>query len=337
MATFRKRTKADGTIRWQAIIRRNGQEFYETFPTKTAAQAWAREQESKIERRGYNAVRDFQHTRCRELLDEYCATYLPTLRGYRNALTRFTKLRREAQWVNKGITRISPYDLSVWRDVRMKHVQPSSVNREMNDVSAFFTWVIKQRHVPIDNPMRSVSRPAGADVKRDRTFTWQELKKILKALGYRHKPSAYTGKQMAGHCFLLALRTAMRIGEIASIEWRHIHLADQWLHLPVTKNGLPRDVPLSTQAVRLLRRMNFDEPKLVPVRSDSLGIYFREAAKLAGVDDVHFHDSRHHATTQLAEKLTNTLELSAVTGHQSLKHLKRYYNPKASVLAKKLG
>ena len=55
------------------------------------------------------------------------------------------------------------------------------------------------------------------------------------------------------------------------------------------------------------------------------------------LEDVHFHDTRHEAASRLAEKLTNVLELSAVTGHKDLRMLKRYYHPRAEDLAKKLG
>ena len=50
-----------------------------------------------------------------------------------------------------------------------------------------------------------------------------------------------------------------------------------------------------------------------------------------------FHDSRHEAATRLSAKLANVLELSAVTGHRSLKSLKRYYNPTPADIANKLG
>jgi len=55
------------------------------------------------------------------------------------------------------------------------------------------------------------------------------------------------------------------------------------------------------------------------------------------LSDVHFHDIRHEAASRLAEKLSNVLELSAVTGHRDLRMLKRYYHPRAEDLAKKLG
>jgi integrase len=52
--------------------------------------------------------------------------------------------------------------------------------------------------------------------------------------------------------------------------------------------------------------------------------------------DLHFHDLRHEATSRLAEKL-QMHELMKVTGHKSSAMLARYYHPKASKLALKLG
>jgi integrase len=52
--------------------------------------------------------------------------------------------------------------------------------------------------------------------------------------------------------------------------------------------------------------------------------------------DFHFHDLRHEATSRLAEKL-QIHELMKVTGHSSTAMLGRYYHPRASDLARKLG
>jgi hypothetical protein len=43
------------------------------------------------------------------------------------------------------------------------------------------------------------------------------------------------------------------------------------------------------------------------------------------------------AVTELSKKLPNVIELAAVSGHRSLKMLQRYYHPKATDLALKLG
>lgn len=61
------------------------------------------------------------------------------------------------------------------------------------------------------------------------------------------------------------------------------------------------------------------------------------AVKRVGIENSHFHDLRHEATSRMAEKLLNVIELASVTGHKDLRMLKRYYHPRAEDLARKLG
>lgn len=64
---------------------------------------------------------------------------------------------------------------------------------------------------------------------------------------------------------------------------------------------------------------------------------FKEALKRFKLDDLHFHDLRHTAITNMAKKLPNVIELAAVSGHKSLRMLQRYYHPDAVELAAKMG
>jgi len=108
--------------------------------------------------------------------------------------------------------------------------------------------------------------------------------------------------------------------------------------LPMTKNGTSRTVPLSIKAVSTLKELpRSNDGRVFPLNIAAFAAVFRKAANRAGLNDLHFHDLRHTATSRLADKLPNLLELSAVTGHKSIQMLKRYYHPKAEELAKKLG
>jgi integrase len=107
---------------------------------------------------------------------------------------------------------------------------------------------------------------------------------------------------------IVAIETAMRRSELLALRWEHVELDLSFARLLDAKNGEVRDVPLSSRAV-----------------------------ERTGIKDLHFHDLRHEATSRLAERLSNVLELSAVPGRKTLPMLKRYYHPKAEELAQKLG
>jgi integrase len=136
----------------------------------------------------------------------------------------------------------------------------------------------------------------------------------------------------------LALHTAMRRGELLALEWKHIDLAAQTAYLPTSKNGHPRSVPLSRAAVAALSALlRHEGGPVFSISAQTLAAAFRKATARARIPGFRFHDLRHTATSRMADKLPNVIELAAVTGHRSLQMLKRYYHPSAEALAKKLG
>ena len=63
---------------------------------------------------------------------------------------------------------------------------------------------------------------------------------------------------------VLALKTAMRLGELLSLEWEHINVTTRIAYLPTTKNGEARSVPLSPTAIDTISRVprNIHSPRL---------------------------------------------------------------------------
>lgn len=97
-------------------------------------------------------------------------------------------------------------------------------------------------------------------------------------------------------------------------------------------------MPLSLAAVRLFKILKAGKAgeRVVKIESGYLDRLFREARRDLGLMHVKFHDCRREAATTMAPKLSNVLELSAITGHKSLQMLKIYFAPKPSDLAAKL-
>lgn len=151
----------------------------------------------------------------------------------------------------------------------------------------------------------------------------------------------------------LAVETAMRREEIALLRWEHIDLKNRVAHLPDTKNGSARDVPLSSRATDLLKTLDRTGERPFDVRADAITRAFIRARDRARREyeaacrqnkrkadpsflvDLRFHDLRHEATSRLAEVFP-LHELTRITGHKDPRMLMRYYHPKATDLAKKL-
>jgi integrase len=115
------------------------------------------------------------------------------------------------------------------------------------------------------------------------------------------------------------------------------HVSGSVAHLPMTKNGSKRDVPLSKRAIELLSFLPEPDPKkpLFGLTTASLDALFRKARGNSMIEGLTFHDTRHEAITRLAKKL-NVLELARMVGHRDLRMLQIYYNETAEKLAELL-
>jgi integrase len=129
----------------------------------------------------------------------------------------------------------------------------------------------------------------------------------------------------------------MRQGELLSLTQKNVNLKKCVATLPRTKNGSSRDVPLSGYAVNILIAIGVkDDGRYFSLTSATCDALFRKIKKLAGVEDLHFHDSRREATTRLSKKV-DVLTLARITGHKDLKMLLTYYETDMSDVAKLLS
>ena len=85
----------------------------------------------------------------------------------------------------------------------------------------------------------------------------------------------------------------MRRGELLSLQWSDVHIDQSFCHLPITKNGSIRDVPLSGRAKTLLSDLPRDNELVFPIHFEALKGLWKRAIKRAGIDDLHFHYLRH--------------------------------------------
>jgi integrase len=270
------------------------------------------------------------------LFDRYAREVSPGKGGARWELVRLNKLARDFPM---AAVELDAAAVAEWRDRRLTEVSPSSVNRELNLISAVFTRAIKEWRLPVAvNPVHAIQRPPMPQARR-RRLSDTERAAILTALGWDGQREPVKRRQWVAWSFCLALETMMRQGEILRIAWQHVHTERRFIHLPKTKNGEHRDVPLLSRAAALfaLRTPRDGDARVVPVDAGTFGRYFHLAAMAAGVDGLHFHDSRREALTRTAERLPNIAELARASGHRGTRSLMIYYHPSAEDIAKKLG
>lgn len=316
--------------RWNAVIRRRGQpSLSATFGRKSDAERWAREQELKFDRGVEHAPVDLTFE---QAVNRYLTEVSVNHKGHRWEVIRFGLLLNMVDFRLKQIQKINDIDIQNWRDERLTQVSGASVNREMNLISGLFTTAIKDWKIRMEhNPCSLVRRPEKS-VPRWRRIEPGELADIIGELEEVRSRRGGT-KQTVARMVRFAVETGLRCSELCNLEWNDVH--DTHVHVAESKNGNSRDVPLTKAARDVLAGISRDEPKPFNTTPAVVDATFRRAKKNLGIEDLHFHDTRHEACSRLAQKLT-VLELAAVIGHKDLRSLQIYYNPTVAELASKL-
>ncbi|MGE4298941.1 MAG: site-specific integrase [Desulfovibrionaceae bacterium] len=131
----------------------------------------------------------------------------------------------------------------------------------------------------------------------------------------------------------------MRRTEIATLTWFHVDLERRFVHLPETKNGEARSVPLSPAALDILKRIPRNlKGSVFALSPENITRAMVRACKQAGIADLRFHDLRHEATSRFFENTDlDLMEIKAITGHKSMQMLARYSHLRAHRLAERLA
>jgi integrase len=329
MATPRK--TAQGT--WRIIIEARGQRDSKTLPTRREAVEWG--QRRVLELRHQADTPEGQRKTLLDALRRYAEEVTPPKRGNAKEAIRLQAFERQALPLAKPMASITPADLAAWRDARLAVNARGAVLRDMSLLSSVLETARREWGWLQSNPLADVRRPAQPD-HRERVIAWGEIRGVLRALGHdaRHR-KVRTISHAVGVCFLVALRTGMRAGELCGLAWADV-AADQ-CRLHMTKTGKARTVPLTPKARATMARMvGFDAVLVFGLKSQSLDTLFRKARARAGLDGFTFHDSRHTAATMLAKKL-HVLELCKVFGWARTDQALTYFNPQAGELAKRMA
>lgn len=246
MAHIEKRRGPGGRRVWRVRVRRKGFALQtRTFDTKGEAECWAAQVEARIAGGTFVETAEAERTALAEALERYRREILPRKRSPAEAgfLARWLKRALAV----RSLASIRGKDIAEYIAARERDgVGANTIRLELALLSHVFT--VARSHWGMESLVNPVARARGARPKlprgRDRRLLDGEEAHLL--AGCR----AYGGPIEAIVAF--ALETAMRRGEIAAMRWEHLDRARRVLHVPETKTGVPRRVPLSSRALAVL-------------------------------------------------------------------------------------
>lgn len=328
MASIRKR---DG--RWRVQVRKRGfKPQFGSFEQKADAVAWARQLESEMDRGVFVSRHQADRTTLGELFDRYEREITPGKASARRERQRLKQLRMAFGY--RFVGQLRPQEIAAYRDKRLAQgLAGATVVKEIATLAHVIDTGRREWGINLpENPVKLVKRPRIAP-GRDRRLQPGEEAALL---------AACESSRSAALPVLvrLAIETAMRLGELLALDWKHVDLDRRVAFLPHTKNGHTRSVPLSPAAVALLRAWPRSvSGRVFPQwsRPDSVENVWRRAVARAGLNNLRFHDLRHEATSRLFEKGLNPMQVAAITGHRTLQMLKRYTHLRAEDLAERLA
>jgi integrase len=329
MATYQKRGK-----KWRAIIRIKGQSRSRSFPTKTAAKEWATRVENEINTGKIHKKQiPPRGLTVWSLIDEYVDTVSRGAKPFgRSKLAVLNMLKREL-----GNIAVKDIDQDVLDDFvdrrRLQGAGGVTIGIDLSVLTTLFSWarVRKRLEIPLE-PIQDCRKGMQMDgirtksTERDRRPTDEELERL-----YSHWENKKRQKIPMVDICKFAIATGMRQSEITRIQWDDLDADNKTVVIRKRKHPKePKDqtVPLldaaGYDAWALIQSQPQKGARIFPYDPKSVSTNFTRAHKALKIEDLHFHDLRHEATSRLFKAGYQIQEVALVTGHNDWKMLQRY-------------
>jgi integrase len=199
-----------------------------------------------------------------------------------------------------------------------------AASRSVELLGTLFSFAIG-RGLRSDNPVHGIKKPKGK--KLERFLSASEFGKLAESL---EEEKTGSGCEIAVAAIRLLALTGCRRGELLSLHWQHVDIANRCLRLPDSKTGA-KIVHLSAPAISVLQKLprNASNPHVFFGRHSTgplVGIdkIWARVRGRAGLKDVRLHDLRHSfASVAVAEGLGLPI-VGALLGHRHTATTARY-------------
>ena len=330
MATISRR-KWSKKISYVAQVRRKGfKTLVKSFRTRTEAKKWGRAVERDWDQGKYIDYSEAQGFTLGEVMQRYIREDKhKQIKSWRMHEFRIAILLKDTI-SDTNLLRLSSKHLSEFKDRKRKEVGPSTWNKYLSLISVVIDTARRDWGIYLpNNPVRNADREREPR-PRDRTLVDDEYERLLQACD-QMKQVRFRRGDTAIHLYLksmiiFSVETAIRQGELLAMRYDQFNFDKRTLHIPETKNGEPRTIPLSTKAIKVIQSVpRRIDGKVFPLSCDSLKFWFGEAKREAKISGFRWHDLRRYACSLLFEKGLSVPELQLVSGHKDPRVLLNTY------------
>ena len=181
------------------------------------------------------------------------------------------------------------------------------------------------------NPLEGV-RQKDPQNRIERFLSPAETARLRKAVEESPNP-------MLKYIVALLLLTGCRKRELLDAKWDEVNLEKKVWRIPTSKTGKPRHVPLSEDAIAVLKAVpRFEKCLYIVPNPQTLKPFqsiFRSwdsARRAAKVGDCRIHDLRHSAASNLVNSGQSLYVVAKVLGHSQTRTTERYAHLDSKVL-----
>lgn len=247
-----------------------------------------------------------------------------TYESYRYACQKFINL-----FGTRSAHTIEPLDFAKFSTDLKRTLGDTSRAILLRSMQRCFNWGVESRLIP-PHQLGRIRKPRPKN--RDRFLTDTELQAMLR--GSNPKNHHRSGAEYRR--LLLAMDWTMcRPGELARLEWSHVHLDRSVAILAdhkTKRTGRPKIIPLIPKMKRLLvwlkarsrSKFCFVNSQNRPWTISSINIRMRNLKERIGLEDVVPYTIRHRAATNAILRTGDLKMTSLVLGHTSTATTERY-------------
>ncbi len=229
------------------------------------------------------------------------------------------------RWGKHRLNEITTQDIAKWFAEKIANGLAPATMEKIRVVFSRSFELGRQWNIPgaDPNPVRNVPRRKFKNA-RTKYLSADDAKRLLKAAGESANPQL---KNIIG----LLLLTGARKTELLRAQWQHIDIERRSWHIPTTKTGVPRYVPLSQAALDIIAELpRWDGcPWLLP-NPITLKPYadlkrpWDTAREAAGLEGYVLHDLRHSAASFMINAGIDLFAVGRILGHADHHSTMRY-------------
>jgi integrase len=264
-------------------------------------------------------------------LGEVWVKYLPWAMEHKKSWKSdlwYYRLHLEPRFNKKALDAISPIDIERMKtelkkgvNKRGKPFAAATIKHQLVIIRRLYNLARKWGLYEDKNPIESVSMPK-LDNEKTEFLTDAELTRLLETL------EIWPFKDTVAF-IKFALFTGLRRGELFKLQWQDVDFERGLLTLRDPKSGKTENIPVSVQALDVLKSRDVTSPFVFPGKGGRQRTNFngpwRRIRQAAGLPEgFRFHGLRHHFASTLVSNGVDLLVVQKLLTHKDSKTTQRY-------------